>query len=758
MHSKTNLVLLSCCLGIFGTVSQVVLLRELLIAFTGNELTIATVMALWLVAVSAGSLAAKSSRRTGSIDGSLATLFIIAGLLSVFQVILIRALRPVMAPTGELLGPGMMVLLAAVGVAPGAALMGALFVRLVRYGRESVRPSPVPSVYGGEAIGSGLAGAGLSFWLLEAADPLTTVSLGAAAAFIAALALSLGQRADGKALSRKYAGWSLACLVLVALVSLRGGFLDLALRGFEWRPLTVVESLDSKYGDIVVTDRDELHDFFENGALAFTLVDPMLAEETVHIPLLYHASPHNVLLIGSSGSGAVQEILKHPSVRRVDFVELDPALLELAVKYAPSGWLRGTGREVRGVIGDGRSYVNSTADKYDVIIVAVGRPLSLQVNRFYTEEFFRSARRVLSPAGLIGLTVESPGAYMGPESAGLVSSLANALRAEFAHVEMLPGETIHLMASDWPLSSRKSILTAVLKQRGVETSYVNEFNLWDRLSEFRAAQLDSVLALYDKGTANSDAKPVTFSFALAIWARHFASGKAVAWAVSHLDLGITAILLSAVAAAAVALYSRASGLGVRAAPALACLYTMGFTTMFSQVLIMLCFQITRGYVYTEMALLIAAFMAGAGLTATFAGRRLAAIRESISLIVLEACLVALPLAVIAVFNRLRLQDAALTGYAADAVYAALAFAGGVLGAAVFSAASASLMRRRAETVEAGALSYSIDLAGASIAGFTTGFLTIPALGITGAALAVSLVNFIALGIVQFAIGRPARPH
>lgn len=755
MHAKTNLVLLGCCLGFLGTTSQVVLIRELLIAFTGNELTIATVLAIWLISVSLGCLAANRARQPTNIHRSLATLFIIAGLFSLLQVLLIRAVRPTMAPTGELLSPAMTVALAALGVSPCAAVLGAIFVRLVRYGCATSHSSPVPAVYGGEAFGAGLAGAVLSLWLLEAANPLTLLSVSASVGAICSI-LTLRQlprreRGRGNAVAT-------AWLVLLAIVFASADDLDLRLRNIEWEPLEVVETVDSKYGNIVVTARDGLHDFFETGALGFTIVDPMFAEETVHIPLLFHPDPRRVLIIGGSGSGVIPEAFKHPSVERVDFVEMDPSVIALAEQYGPAGWLRGDGRRTRPIFGDGRSYVARTGERYDVVIVAAGLPLSLRVNRIYTMEFFTTAREAMAPGGLVALKVDSPGAYMGPEFLGLLSSLVKAARRAFSHVALLPGDTIHLIASDCPVSERRHVLIHNLEERGLTTSYINAFVLRDRLLPLRAAQLDSLLTLHEGTAANSDARPVTFSYALAIWAKHFTTGKAVAWGVSNLDLGICALLLSAAALIIVMLYTRGSHLSIGAAAPFACLYSMGFTTMFTQVLIMLCFQISRGYIYGRLAVIIASFMVGLGLTATLAGSRLARAREYLSLVLLQAAMVALPLIVIAVFRSIQGRGAAIPEPAVDSLYIVLSFIGGVLGAAVFAVASASLMRIRAEAVGAGALSYSIDLVGASLAGFTTGFLTIPALGIVNAALAVCLANFVILGVLQFATRRSRRPR
>ena len=750
MNIKRNLVLLGCFLGLFETISQVVLIRELLIAFTGNELTIATVLALWLISVSLGCVAAGRSPRPRTASAGVAVLSIIAGLFSLLQVILIRLARPAVAPAGEVLSPLMTLAVAAIGVVPCALLLGALFVAIVRYGREWSHPSPVPAVYGGEALGAALGGALLSLWLLEALNPVAVLALGSAAAMAAAIYATGRAIRSLKTAVRLTAGTLLLGMVVVLALA---DPIDLKLRSAQYRPFDVEQSVDTKYGNLVVTARDGLHDFYESGALTFTIVDPMYAEETVHIPLLYHPEPRRVLIAGSSGSGVIPEALKHPSVERVDFVELDPAIIGLAARYGPPDWMSGNGRAVNPVLGDARTYIATTQEDYDVIILATGVPLSLQVNRLYTVEFFRAAREALTAGGLIGLKVDAAGAYMGPELAGLVASLANALAQVFEHVELLPGETIHIMASDRPLGARKQFVITTIADRDLETAYLNEYFLLDRLSDLRAVQLDSVLALYDTGIANSDGRPVTFSFALAIWAKHFRTGRAVAWAVGGLDLPTSVALLLALALIIALLYARASRIGAASAAPFACLYSTGFTTMFSTVLIMLCFQISRGYVYTRLAVIIAAFMVALGLTATVAGRKIAAARERISLPVLQAALVCLPVLVTLAFSWVQSKGGSIPGAAVDTLYVLLAFLAGLVGASVFSAGSASVMRGRTDGMDAGALAYSIDLVGASIAGFTTGFLTIPALGIVNAAIAVSLVNLALLVLILPAIRR-----
>jgi len=48
---KSSLILL----GLSGTAAQIILLREFLVSFSGNELTLGVVIANWLILVAAGS-------------------------------------------------------------------------------------------------------------------------------------------------------------------------------------------------------------------------------------------------------------------------------------------------------------------------------------------------------------------------------------------------------------------------------------------------------------------------------------------------------------------------------------------------------------------------------------------------------------------------------------------------------------------------------------------------------------------------------
>ena len=82
--------------------------------------------------------------------------------------------------------------------------------------------------------------------------------------------------------------------------------------------------------------------------------------------------------------------------RAVDYVELDPLILELGKRYLPTNLADG---RIRVINTDGRLFVKQTAEKYDVAIIDVPAPATAQLNRFYTAEFLAEVKRCAGPGG-----------------------------------------------------------------------------------------------------------------------------------------------------------------------------------------------------------------------------------------------------------------------------------------------------------------------------------------------------------------------
>jgi spermidine synthase len=726
--------------------------RELLVAFTGNEITIATTLAFWLLSVAAGCLMFKT--RAGSSDRPVTAgvLFIIAGLLALLQVVLIRLLHPLTVTFGEIPHPALVMALTAIGVAPCAIILGGLFVNLVSLAEKAKQRAPVSATYGAETLGSGVTGLLLGVYLLESMSPIAIAGLASMVGLVCGLYLIALVGGVWAARCRALAVLGLAGLTFLLAMSPR---VDLVTRQVQWDPLKVTKTVDSRYGSIVVTDRGGLHDFFESGVLAFTVPDHLYAEECAHIPLLHHPNPETILLIGGTGSGVIGEVAKHPSVKVVDYIELDPAVIELVEAYSPPGWMEGAGTDVTAIYGDGRQYVAGTERAYDVVIINVGTPVSLQINRYYTVEFFEHVRARLKGDGIMSLKIPMEGAYISPELASILAAMVNGCREVFGNVTLVPGAYIHVLASpDAGIEARTAQIIETLAARGVGTSYITEPLLLDRLSPLRSADLDSLIMKYDSGITNTDARPVSFTYAISLWAKHFKSGKAVSILISWMSLGNCLVLLIVVGLVAVTAHMRAVRASWSALPSVVAIYSMGFTAMFTEVLILLSYQVVSGYIYTRLAAVVAAFMLGMGFAASLVGARRRRPARSWVLPLLHIGLVVIPPAVVVVSGILKSRIGLIQGYFADLVFILMAFATGTLGGSIFGVASYSLAFEQRSAAEGAAIAYSLDLVGACVAGFATGLLIIPSLGLIHSAYALALTNLVAL--VPISLGMRVR--
>lgn len=132
-------------------------------------------------------------------------------------------------------------------------------------------------------------------------------------------------------------------------------------------------------------------------------------EPLIHPALLSHPSPERVLLIGGGDGGSLREILRHTTVQRVDFAELDADIVQFSRDHL--GHIHQGAFDdprVHNAFGDGRKFVEAAAGTYDVIIMDMTDPEG--PSRFlYTKEFFTAIRSAFrNDEGLFAMHSESP--------------------------------------------------------------------------------------------------------------------------------------------------------------------------------------------------------------------------------------------------------------------------------------------------------------------------------------------------------------
>ena len=119
------------------------------------------------------------------------------------------------------------------------------------------------------------------------------------------------------------------------------------------------------------------------------------------LPVLLHGNAQDIAVIGLGSGVTVGSALAPGTVRRADVVEISPEVVEASHFFdrESGGALSLPG--VRLIVGDGRSHLLLTPQRYDVIVSEPSNPWMSGVAALFTREFFEGARARLNPGGLL---------------------------------------------------------------------------------------------------------------------------------------------------------------------------------------------------------------------------------------------------------------------------------------------------------------------------------------------------------------------
>jgi len=733
--------------GFSAVVGQILLLRELIVVFNGNEMSLGIMLATWLLWTAAGS--GFSSRI--ALDGGNTRRLVAAlnGLLALSLPLSIFALRAskswFQAVPGQLISPGSIILASLVCLSLFCMVTGALFAsaaRMLQQSRNLSLQRAAGSAYMGEAVGSAIGGILASILLLRALQPFQIAAIVSLLNLCMAAVLLLQLRCKQFAV---LAG--IAFFLAIPLLSVAAPMLERAAQAPLWRGFHLLGSRDSIYGNLAVTETGEVRSIYSNGVLLANAPDPAAAEESVHYALLEHPAPRHILMIGGGVNGSVAQALQHPTVERIDYVELDPALIGMARQFFPaqSGALLSDSR-VQLHYADGRSYLRATPDRFDAILVNVPDPQTAQLNRFYTVEFFRSARDHLAPGGLLALELHSSEENLSPELADFLRCIQLTLQQVFPHIAVLPGDTLHFFASAdvGSITEDPQTLIARMRERHLQTQYVREYFIPFRMMPDRMDQVHTQLRPLASTPVNRDFQPIAYYLNIALWTTQFNSSHA-RWfsAAAHVDPSrVTAWLLAALLLAAILVAFLPAKRKLAPAAALLAVAATGFTLMALQVFLLLAFQAIYGYVYHQLAILIGLGMAGIALGTWLGMGRSGGNQTCRSLACIQLLLAASgPLLICAVSLLAGLSGDAGIWTAAQCVFPALAAFCGVLGGYQFPMAARIYLSEAEHRRSLGAL-YAVDLLGGCVCAIVLGTYLIPAFGFWRTVWLCAAINFV----------------
>ena len=126
-----------------------------------------------------------------------------------------------------------------------------------------------------------------------------------------------------------------------------------------------------------------------------------------HIPLFLHPKPESVLIIGGGDGGTAREVLKHPSVKICQMVEIDQMVVDACKLHIPQTAVSFSHPKLDLKIEDGVKFVQNTKKKYDVILIDSTDPIGPAVPLF-GDTFYRNIFNILKDDGLVVAQGESP--------------------------------------------------------------------------------------------------------------------------------------------------------------------------------------------------------------------------------------------------------------------------------------------------------------------------------------------------------------
>ncbi|MDD5408748.1 MAG: fused MFS/spermidine synthase [Candidatus Omnitrophica bacterium] len=741
-------------IGFTAMSAQIVIMREFLIVFYGNELSIGFILGSWLMWGALGSwfLARFADRAKSKLD-----LFSISQLvLSCLLILSILAVRSVkfyfrLAP-GEIAGFMPMIISSFIILAPICMLMGFMFSLGCRiYQTKSAEmANNIGMAYAWESVGALLGGTLLSFVFIRLLDSITIVVILGLLNIFAALCL------QWKLKTRKTSVLLAGVLIFILIAdcvlwfSGRWSSLDEYSRKRQWQGYDILEDRNSIYGNIMVTKMDNQYSFFDNGLHLYSVPDKLACEQAVHFALLEHNDPRDLLLVGGGVGGLIGEMLKYP-IRSVDYLELDPVIVEMAEKYLPARDYEPLKNAKVSIYNlDGRFFIKTTQRKYDCVITHLGDPYTALINRFYTVEFFKEVKNILNEGGILSFALSSSESYISPELAEYLSSVYFGLKEVFRDVLVIPGDTAYFLASDkaGTLTRNYNILMDRARKRNLNLKYVREYYLFSELSPQLMAYTEGVLLQGRQVRLNHDFRPSTYYYNMTFWAKRL-GGPVFEKMLETFSFGRALIAVSGICVLIIltGLFGIRKSKNFYKQGSLMALMCAGFSSMAIQIIILLTFQIIYGYVFYKIGILLTVFMAGLAAGSFWMTTLMKRLKKPLNILIgLNSLFSILSLTLPAFFSWLSTSGKEIVFQAgASIIFPSLSVIAGLLAGAQFPIVNKIYLgQKQEEAGQIAGLTYGIDLLGSCLGALLSGIFLIPVLGISWSCFIVAAINFSAL--------------
>ena len=592
--------------GFTAMTGQLVIIRLIAQIFNGNELTMCIAIGHWLFWTGVGSYAGSRIANRKLLSDNLLTIILIYVVLLLTSVNLIWILRHLMGISiSEMVGLDRIFLRTGLLMMLPSFTNGLFFPALVAWVAKLNVHFPVNNVYISETVGSAV-GSIVFIGLIVSGVSSTVFMTGT---------LSLLLLIAGLVLLNKRRSRIFIILLSLCLFVLSGQVVIPRLLAIRWFPYRVVEYRETPHQVISVLSYEDNISVFSNNEPLLTSGVPEIAEEAVHFAMLNHPAPHRVLIIGPANRAILQQLAKYPGTDSVTIVQNDKILDKIIGKYSLE--MPDIGLNVRRIIDDPFRFIRKSKSRTDVVLVNLPLPVNAMWNVYYSRGFFRELKKSLDERAVVALQFPGSETYLNAGQLQFLKLVENTVRSVFRHFVWIPGETLHLLVSDRPLTNNCDDLLLEMQYRGIQNRYINSHYLRDRLSPMKIDFLEKQLHECQYQNQNTILKPAAFYYSTILWDQQTGGvlKRVYPWfaANSPLEIGSVIVVIFIIFSMYLKIKKK------RTIMTKFLMGLLGYAIMSFEAVVIISLQSFAGSLYLRVAFLSMAFMLGAAAGA--AGQR-----------------------------------------------------------------------------------------------------------------------------------------
>ncbi len=607
--SRYHLISVALYIGCASAIGQVLLIRELLTIFRGNEFIIGMIFTGWFLGVFFGARF-NSKADHAVLEKRVVVSYLLFPIILFAFVHLVHFIPLFFSRTAGLFFPMTTEFaLSFLFTVPVSFFVGFFFPPLVTLLAMRFEEKAGGIAYLIESLGAFAGGMLFSFFLIEALNPAGICAI------LAGISLLIFVGRFGKKRL-------IPLLALPIFLLYFSEDYERALFRYVWnrtQASTLLRYDRTRYQTIMLGFNDQQISVYGDGVLYYTIPDRYENRQLFHlIQALRNGGKNEEIILFGSGPGSLPYNLLRTDISSLAYFEIDPKLYRTIEPYRIRFYRTGPEDNRLSVISqDLRYFLKNVDERFNMIICFPPVPHNANLNRYYTKEFYELCKRRLKPGGIFITSLAGFASAMDSEQRDYIASIYRSFANVFPVHIKTSGDTMYLIGGQGNgslMSDAEKIIAQyakrlpVLKKMPLESAIIDNFSPRELSTFFEKTRIDyfdaTVIPRAAKIVENTDRMPYAYwNYIL------YAAAKEHSLLYGVLkNYGYFLVLLIAITA--FVLYRVKVRHGTMQFAGAFVIYAVGMVSMATVLIMIMLYQNFYGVVYYRISLINALFMFG----------------------------------------------------------------------------------------------------------------------------------------------------